>query len=55
MSSPAGREGRKLHCEVPINFIDAALGGELEVPTLEGRVNLAKTQIGKLFRLHGKG
>jgi molecular chaperone DnaJ len=52
------REGEHLYCEVPISFIDAALGGELEVPTLEGRVNLkipAETQTGKLFRLRGKG
>ncbi|TDX24663.1 molecular chaperone DnaJ [Modicisalibacter xianhensis] len=52
------RDGRHLHCEVPINFIDAALGGELEVPTLEGRVKLKippETQTGKLFRLRGKG
>jgi molecular chaperone DnaJ len=43
---------------VPISFIDAALGGELEVPTLESRVKLkipAETQTGKLFRLRGKG
>jgi molecular chaperone DnaJ len=52
------RDGKHLYCEVPINFADAALGGELEVPTLEGRVNLkipAETQTGKLFRLRGKG
>lgn len=52
------REGADLYCEVPISFADAALGGELEVPTLEGRVKLkipAETQTGKLFRLRGKG
>ena len=52
------RDGKNLYCEVPISFIDAALGGELEVPTLEGRVKLkipAETQTGKLFRLRGKG
>ncbi|MEE4202025.1 MAG: molecular chaperone DnaJ [Halieaceae bacterium] len=52
------RDGRNLYCEVPINFADAALGGELEVPTLDGRVKLkipAETQTGKLFRLRGKG
>lgn len=52
------REGENLYCEVPISFVDAALGGELEVPTLDGRVNLkipAETQTGKLFRLRGKG
>lgn len=52
------RDGRNLYCEVPISFTDAALGGELEVPTLDGRVKLkipAETQTGKLFRLRGKG
>jgi molecular chaperone DnaJ len=52
------RDGNHLYCEVPINFADAALGGELEVPTLDGRVKLkipAETQTGKLFRLRGKG
>ena len=52
------REGEHLYCEVPVSFVDAALGGDLEVPTLEGRVNLkipAETQTGKLFRLRGKG
>ena len=52
------RDGRYLHCEIPISFADAALGGELEVPTLDGRVKLkipAETQTGKLFRLRGKG
>ncbi len=52
------REGRHLYCEVPISFPDAALGGELEVPTLDGRVKLKippETQSGKLFRLRGKG
>lgn len=52
------RDGRNLYCEVPISFADAALGGELEVPTLDGRVKLKipeGTQTGKLFRLRGKG
>jgi len=52
------RDGRDLYCEVPISFADAALGGELEVPTLDGRVKLKipeGTQTGKLFRLRGKG
>ena len=52
------REGENLYCDVPISFVDAALGGELEVPTLDGRVNLkipSETQTGKLFRLRGKG
>lgn len=52
------REGTHLFCEVPISFATGALGGELEVPTLDGRVTLkvpAETQSGKLFRLRGKG
>lgn len=52
------RDGKNLYCEVPISFADAALGGELEVPTLDGRVKLKipeGTQTGKLFRLRGKG
>ena len=52
------RDGKHLFCEVPISFADAALGGELEVPTLDGRVKLKippETQTGKLFRLRGKG
>lgn len=47
-----------LHCEVPISFITAALGGSIEVPTLEGRVTLKipeETQTGKVFRLRSKG
>lgn len=52
------RDGADLYCEVPIDFVDAALGGELEVPTLDGRVKLKvppETQTGKLFKLRGKG
>ncbi|MEQ9058300.1 MAG: molecular chaperone DnaJ [Gammaproteobacteria bacterium] len=52
------REESDLRCEVPIDFATAALGGELEVPTLEGRVVLKippETQTGKMFRLRGKG
>lgn len=52
------REGADLHCEVPISFATAALGGEVDVPTLSGNVRLkipAETQSGKLFRLRGKG
>lgn len=52
------RDGSDLHCEVPIDFVTAALGGELEVPTLDGKVMLkipAESQSGKLFRLRGKG
>jgi molecular chaperone DnaJ len=52
------RDGAHLYCEVPISIVDAALGGELDVPTLDGRVKLkipAETQTGKMFRLRGKG
>ncbi len=52
------RDGNDLYCEVPVDFVDAALGGELEVPTLDGRVKLKvppETQTGKLFRLRNKG
>ena len=52
------RDGKHLYCEVPIAFTDAALGGEIEVPTLDGRVKLKipeGAQSGKLFRLRGKG
>ncbi len=52
------RHDNDLHCEAPISFITAALGGSIEVPTLEGRVTLkipAETQTGKVFRLRGKG
>ena len=52
------RDGKHLYCDVPISFPDAVLGGELEVPTLDGRVKLkipSETQTGKMFRLRGKG
>lgn len=52
------RDGRHLYCEIPVSFIDAALGSEMEAPTLDGRVKLkvpAETQTGKMFRLRGKG
>lgn len=52
------REGSHLHCEVPISFSTAALGGEIEIPTLQGRVKLkipTETQTGKTLRLRGKG
>jgi molecular chaperone DnaJ len=52
------RDGRNLYCEVPISIFEACIGGEIEVPTLDGRVKLripAETQTGKLFRLRGKG
>ena len=52
------RDDTDLYCEVPISFATAALGGELEVPTLDGKVKLKiplETQSGKLFRLRSKG
>nr|VFK56322.1 MAG: molecular chaperone DnaJ [Candidatus Kentron sp. TUN] len=52
------REGTTLYCDVPISFSTATLGGELDVPTLQDRVNLKvppETQSGKIFRLRGKG
>jgi len=52
------RDGSNLLCQVPIGVATAALGGELEVPTLNGRVKLkipAETQTGRMFRLKGKG
>ncbi|MEM9689423.1 MAG: molecular chaperone DnaJ [Pseudomonadota bacterium] len=52
------RHGSDLACEVPVSFATAALGGEVELPTLDGTVSLkvpAGTQSGKVFRLRGKG
>lgn len=52
------RRDNDLYCNVPISFVTAALGGELEVPTLSGRVTLKiphETQSGKVFRMRGKG
>jgi molecular chaperone DnaJ len=52
------RDGLHLQCEVPVNFIAAALGGEIDVPTLNGRVKLkipSETQSGKIFKLKGIG
>jgi molecular chaperone DnaJ len=52
------REGDDLHCEMPISYATAALGGEIEVPTLGGKVSFTVpegTQSGKVFRLRGKG
>jgi molecular chaperone DnaJ len=52
------RDENNLYCEVPISFVTAALGGELEVPTLNGRVTLkipGETQTGRMFRMRGKG
>jgi molecular chaperone DnaJ len=52
------RDGDDLHCEVPVSFAQAALGSEIEVPTLTGRASIripAGTQPGTMFRLKGKG
>jgi len=52
------REGADLSCEVPISMATAALGGDVELPTLDGNVALkipAGTQSGKVFRLRNKG
>ena len=52
------RNGNDLHCRMPIPFSTAALGGEIEVPTLAGRASFAMpegTQSGKTFRLRSKG
>jgi len=52
------RDHDDLHCEMPVSFAAAALGGEIEIPTLDGVARLkipAETQTGKVFRLRGKG
>jgi molecular chaperone DnaJ len=52
------RDHNDLHCEMPISFTAAALGGEIEIPTLDGYAKIkipAETQSGKVFRLRGKG
>ena len=52
------REGSDIFCEIPISFAAAALGREIEIPTLDGKVKLRippETQSGNLFRLRGKG
>jgi molecular chaperone DnaJ len=52
------RDHADLYCEVPISIVLAALGGDIEVPSLAGRLNLkipAGTQTHKLFRMRGKG
>jgi molecular chaperone DnaJ len=52
------RDHDDLYCEMPVSFATAAMGGELDVPTLDGRANIkipAGTQSEKLFRLRGKG
>ena len=52
------RDGDGLYCEIPISFTTASLGGEVEVPTLEGKAHLkipAGTQGATVFKLRGKG
>ena len=52
------RDGTSLHCEMPVTFAQAAMGAELEVPTIDGRVKYVLpegTQNGAAFRLKGKG
>ena len=52
------RDHDDLHCEMPVSFTVAALGGEIEIPTLDGVARLkvpTETQTGKVFRLRGKG
>ena len=52
------RDGSHLSCEVPVSFARAALGGSIEVPTLDGTATIkvpAETQSGRVFRLREKG
>ena len=52
------RDGTDLHCTIPLAFTQAALGGEIEVPTLHGKAHMTipeGTQTGQVFRLRGKG
>jgi molecular chaperone DnaJ len=52
------RDGSDLHCEMPVSFTIAALGGEIHIPTLDGEAKIkipAETQTGQVFRLRGKG
>jgi len=52
------RDHDDLHCEMPISFATAALGSEIEIPTLDGSAKIkvpSETQSGKVFRLRGKG
>ena len=52
------RDHDDLHCEMPVSFSTAALGGEIDIPTLDGSARIkvpAETQSGKTFRLRGKG
>lgn len=52
------RQKNDLYCEIPVDFVSTAIGGEIEIPTLDGKVKLkipSGTQSGKVFRLRGKG
>src|SRR6266581_3326637 len=52
------RDHDDLHCEMPVSFATAALGGDIEIPTLDGSARIripAETQSGKVFRLRGEG
>ncbi len=53
------RKGNDLHCEIPVSFTQAVLGGEIEVPTIEGKSEFIKippgTPSGRVFHLKGKG
>lgn len=52
------RDGNDLHCEVPVRFAQAALGAQIEVPTLDGEATISvlpETQSGHVFRLRGQG
>jgi len=52
------RDHDDLHCEMPVSFATAALGGEIEIPTLDGSAKIkipSETQSGRVFRLRGKG
>ena len=53
------RDGHDLHCRAPVSFVTAALGGSIEVPTLDGgraKITIPEgTQTGRQFRLRGKG
>jgi molecular chaperone DnaJ len=52
------RDADDLHCQMPVSFTTAALGGEIEIPTLEGEAKVripAETQTGQVLRLRGKG
>jgi molecular chaperone DnaJ len=52
------RDHGDLHCEMPVSFTTAALGGEIEIPTLDGHAKIkvpSETQSGQVFRLRGKG